>query len=68
MALDEFPKLADYDGHGRLMFGTDLPVWRAHDDCGLAERCREHVRAFRTMGLEAESDAAFRDFMAGVKV
>ena len=67
MALDEFPKLRDYDWHGRLMFGTDLPEWRAHDDCGLAERCREYVRAFRTTGLVVESDAAFRGFVAGVK-
>ena len=67
MALDEFPKLADYDWHVWLMFGTDLPVWQVHDDCGLTERWREYVRAFRTIGLEADSDAVFRDFMAGVK-
>ena len=53
--------------HVWLMFGTDLPVWQAHDDCGLAERYREYVRAFRTTGLEADSDAMFRGFVAGVK-
>ena len=63
MAFDEFPKLRDYDWHGRLMFGTDLPVWQAHENCGLTERCREYVRAFRATGLEAESDVAFRNFL-----
>ena len=67
MVQDEFQKLSGHDWHGRLMFGTDLSVWQAHDDSGLTERCREYVRAFRTMGLEAESDAAFRGFVAGVK-
>jgi len=65
--VDESPKLFEYDWHGRLMFGTDLPVWQTHDDCGLAERCREYVRTFRKTGLEADSDAVFRGFVAGVK-
>ena len=67
MALDEFPKLRDYDWHGRLMFGTNLPVWQAHENCGLTARYRAYVRAFRTTGLEADSDAVFRGFVAGVK-
>lgn len=62
MAFDEFPKLRDYDWHERLMFGTDLPVWQAHEDVGLTARYREYMRTFRAMGLEAESDAAFRGF------
>ena len=60
MAFDEFPKLRDYDWHGRLMFGTDLPVWQAHENCGLTARYREYVRAFLATGLASESDAAFR--------
>ena len=67
MAFDEFQKLSSYDWHGRLMFGTDLPVWQAHENCGLTERYWEYVRAFRTTGLEADSDAVFRGFVAGVK-
>ena len=63
MAFDEFPKLRDYDWRGRLMFGTDLPVWQAHDDCGLAERYREYLRAFRATGLEAATNVAFRGFV-----
>jgi predicted TIM-barrel fold metal-dependent hydrolase len=62
MAFDEFPKLRDCAWHGRLMFGTDLPVWQSHENCGLTERYLEYVRAFRATGLEAESDVAFRSF------
>ena len=51
MAFDEFPKLCDYDWRARLMFGTDLPVWQAYDDCGLTARHREYVRAFHATGL-----------------
>ena len=68
MAIDEFPKLCDYDWHGRLMFGTDLPVWQAKERVGLTRRYREYVRAFRETGLEAAADAAFRKFVcAGEK-
>ena len=49
------------------MFGTDLPVWQAHEDTGLTARYREYVRTFRATGLEVESDAAFRGFVAEVK-
>ena len=65
MAFDEFPKLRDYDWHGRLMFGTDLPVWQAHENCGLTERCREYVRAFRATRLEEDAGKAFRKFCQG---
>lgn len=65
MAIDEFPKLRDYDWHGRLMFGTDLPVWQANEKVGLTKRYREYVRAFRETGLEAAADAAFRKFVCG---
>lgn len=63
MAIDEFPKLCDYDWHGRLMFGTDLPVWQANERVGLTKRYREYLRAFREAGLEAEANAAFRNFV-----
>lgn len=63
MAIGEFPKLCDYDWHGRLMFGTDLPVWQANERVGLTKRYREYLRAFREAGLEAEANAAFRDFV-----
>ena len=65
MAIGEFPKLCDYDWHGRLMFGTDLPVWQANERVGLTKRYREYLRAFRETGLEAAADAAFRNFACG---
>jgi hypothetical protein len=65
MATDEFSKLCDYDWHGRLMFGTDLPVWQANEKVGLTKRYSEYVRAFRETGLEAAADAAFRNFVCG---
>lgn len=61
------PVLSGYDWHGRLMFGTDLPVWQAHENCGLTKQYREYALKFRMTGLEANSDAAFRGFAAGVK-
>ena len=64
MALDEFPKLSDYDWYGRLMFGTDLPVWQAHEDCSLTRRYKAYAEAFRAAGLERSADAAFRGFVA----
>ena len=65
MALDEFPRLRDYDWHDRLMFGTDLPVWQSHDDVGLTKRYREYVCAFRATRLEEDAGKAFRKFCQG---
>lgn len=65
MSIGSFPRLRDYDWHGRLMFGTDLPVWQAYEKVGLTKRYREYVRAFRETGLEAAADAAFRKFVCG---
>ena len=52
MSLADFPRLCDYDWHGRLMFGTDLPVWQAHEKIDLTMRYREYVRAFAAVGIE----------------
>ncbi len=62
MVFDEFPKLRDYNWHGRLMFGTDLPVWQAHENCGLTARYRAYVRAFHATRLEEDAGKAFRKF------
>ena len=62
MVLDELQKLSGYAWHGRMMFGTDLPVWQAHDDCGLTERYRAYAQAFRVMGLAKCARMAFCDF------
>jgi len=45
------------------MFGTDLPVCQAKEACGLTERYRQHVAAWKRMGLGG--DAAFRAFLGG---
>ena len=62
LAFDEFPKLLDYDWHGRLMFGTDLPVWQSHEDVGLTKQYREYVRVFRESCLADFACQAFCDF------
>ena len=62
MPLDDFPKLRDYDWHGRLMFGTDVPVWQAREDISLTKRYREYVKAVAATGIEAASESAFRRF------
>ena len=65
LAFDEFPKLRDYDWHGRLMFGTDLPVWQSHEDVSLTKRYREYVRVFGATGWGKRSCNAFRRFLSG---
>ena len=64
MAFDEFPRLRDYDWHGRLMFGTDLPVWQAYEECSLTKRYREYAETFGAAGLEDKAGQAFYKFLA----
>jgi len=45
------------------MFGTDLPVWQSNEACGLTERYRQHVAAWKRMGFDG--DPAFRAFLSG---
>lgn len=67
MTLNEFSKLSDYDWHGRLMFGTDLPVWQAQDNFSLTKRYRAYILALRATGLEDSACAAFRGYLAMAK-
>lgn len=60
--VDEFSRLCDYDWHGRLMFGTDLPVWQSHEDLSLTRRYREYARAFCETCLLGSACQAFCDF------
>ena len=62
MTSEDFQKLCHYEWHGRLMFGTDLPVWQAHGECSLTKRYREYVEAFGAAGLEDKAGQAFRTF------
>ena len=61
LALDEFPRLCNYNWYGRLMFGTDIPVWQAHEQCSLTTRYRMCQKAFEVTGLAG--DGAFSSFL-----
>jgi len=65
MSLVDFPRLCDYDWHGRLIFGTDLPVWQSHEKIGLTARYREYVRDFSATGYKNLSQFAFQKFLKG---
>jgi predicted TIM-barrel fold metal-dependent hydrolase len=56
-------ELLRYDWHGRLMFGSDLPVWQAHETTPLTKRLRSRLSAFCATGLECASDSAFATFV-----
>lgn len=64
MALDEVPKLIDYDWHGRLMFGSDLPVWQAHENCSLTEIYRKSMQSFSTKWRLDKSNRAFSNYLS----
>ena len=63
MDASELRELPRYDWHGRLMFGSDLPVWQAHEAAPLTSRLRSRIAAFCATGLERESDSAFATFV-----
>ena len=63
MDASEQRELPHYDWHGRLMFGSDLPVWQAHEDAPLTKTLRARLAAFCASGLEREPDLAFARFV-----
>lgn len=63
MSIEDFPRLLNYDWHGRLMFGTDLPVWQAYESVGLDRRYSEYIEAVRNAGLERDTCEAFIRFV-----
>lgn len=63
MAVEDFPRLQDYDWRERLMFGTDLPVWQSLDKISLTRRYREYVQAFQATGLSESSNKSFGDYV-----
>jgi len=65
LPLEMFQRVGDYDWHGRLMFGTDLPVWQAYEDCGLTERYRQYVSGWGRTGLDGR--IAFLRYVKGVE-
>ena len=67
MALEDFPKLCSFDWHGRLMFGTDIPVWQAHEEYSLTKRYRGYVKVFEATGLGQMAEHAFHNFLTQKK-
>ncbi len=63
MALGDFQKLRDYDWHGRLMFGSDLPTWQTCGTVGLTAQYRAYVMALRETGLIGAAADAFAGFL-----
>ena len=63
MAPDEFAMLRNFDWHGRLMFGTDLPVWQALEDTSLSGRYLNFMRIFETSGLALTANQAFHNYI-----
>lgn len=63
MRLEDFKLLCAYDWRNRLMFGTDLPVWQAHENCSLTRRYREYCMSFKKTGLEGSAIKAFKEFL-----
>lgn len=53
--------LAKYDWQGRLMFGSDIPIWQAYEEIGLTQKYRSMIRCFNREALS--SDAAFKAFV-----
>ena len=65
METYEYAHLSEFNWHGRLMFGTDLPVWQVHEVVCLTKRYREQQNAFMSTGLECKATFAFRNFISG---
>ena len=65
MALEDFKALPQYNWHDRLMFGSDIPVWQAHEEISLTRRYRDYMTAFARTGLAGDSYAVFRAFLLG---
>jgi len=63
MGIESMSKLPDYDWHGRLMFGTDLPVWQAKENVNLTRRYRSMLAKFNDTGLRGSSDDAFMSYL-----
>ena len=67
MSLEDFPMLCDYEWHERLMFGTDLPVWQAHEKTALNKLYGDYVRAIKSSGLKDATFTAFKNFIKSMR-
>lgn len=64
MDANDMCELSRYDWHGRLMFGSDLPVWQSKEMCSLTKRLREMTLAFQGTAFVQKSNLAFANFVA----
>lgn len=56
-----FSELRDYDWHGRLMYGSDLPVWQAHREVALTPFYRKNLTGFYK--VFSQDKDAFHEFL-----
>lgn len=63
MDRDQFTCLTNFDWKGRLMFGSDLPVWQAVANISLTQRYRGMESDFLNCSLNNNAEIAFRNFV-----
>ncbi len=64
LAASQMGELKEYDWKGRLMYGSDLPVWQAHENVSLTKAYRANILAFnRAAGGPCKK--AFNRFLHG---
>lgn len=59
----DFTELCGYDWRGRLMYGSDLPVWQAQRDVSLTSFYRKNLTDFHRSFQQ--DDVAFQAFLSG---
>lgn len=62
----DFSKLRDFDWHGRLMYGSDLPVWQAHRDIALTPFYRENLMKYYQ--VFSQDNGTFYEFLNGRRI
>lgn len=52
-----------FDWQNRLMFGTDIPVWQAHEHCRLTTKYRLCILNWRKVRNDIDAMSAFKSFL-----
>lgn len=63
LSKESFRGIKDYDWCGRIMFGTDLPVWQAFDECSLTRKYQEYTTSLRELGKAEDFCLAFMRYL-----
>ena len=58
---EELRHLADYDWHGRLMFGSDFPAYHAEEELRFSEEYRRKLFRWQSTGFDGQN--AFQRFL-----